>query len=66
MEIKIISADETKIRELENDSAFTWVGLSGLEQDKEIIVNCFNSIKYVQEHWKTCNVEVAIWSKMAR
>lgn len=24
MEIKIIPADETKIRELENSSAFTW------------------------------------------
>lgn len=41
MEIKIISADETKIRELENGSAFTWEGLSGLENDKEAIYDCF-------------------------
>lgn len=41
MEIKIISADETKIRELENDSAFTWVGLSGLKNDKEVILDEF-------------------------
>ena len=41
MEIKIISADETKIRELENGDAFTWEGLSGLKNGKEEIVNCF-------------------------
>ena len=41
MEIKIIPADETKIRELENGSAFTWEGLSGLENDKEVILDCF-------------------------
>ena len=41
MEIKIIPADETKIRELENGSAFTWVGLSGLENDKEVILDNF-------------------------
>lgn len=41
MEIKIISADETKIRELENGCAFTWEGLSGLENGKEAIVNFF-------------------------
>ena len=41
MEIKIISADETKIRELENGSAFTWEGLSGLKNGKEAIVNFF-------------------------
>ena len=41
MEIKIILADETKIRELENGSAFTWVGLSGLKNDKEVILDCF-------------------------
>lgn len=41
MEIKIISADETKIRELENGSAFTWEGLSGLENGKEALVNSF-------------------------
>ena len=41
MEIKIYSADEAKIRELENGSAFTWVGLSGLENDKNIILESF-------------------------
>lgn len=41
MEIKIIPADEEKIRELENDSAFTWVGLSGLKNDKEVILDEF-------------------------
>ena len=41
MEIKIIPADEEKIRELENDSAFTWEGLSGLENDKEAILDEF-------------------------
>ena len=41
MEIKIIPADETKIRELENGSAFTWEGLSGLENDKEAILDDF-------------------------
>ena len=41
MEIKIIPADETKIRELENGSAFTWEGLSGLENDKEVILDDF-------------------------
>ena len=41
MEIKIIPADETKIRELKNDSAFTWEGLSGLENDKEVILDEF-------------------------
>lgn len=41
MEIKIISADEAKIRELENGSAFTWEGLSGLENDKEVILDDF-------------------------
>ena len=41
MEIKIILADEEKIRELENGSAFTWVGLSGLKNDKEVILDCF-------------------------
>ena len=41
MKIKIISADETKIRELENGSAFTWEGLSSLENDKEVILDCF-------------------------
>lgn len=49
MEIKIISADETKIRELENGSAFTWVGLSGLENDKETIVNCFKEEKVLAD-----------------
>lgn len=41
MEIKIIPADETKIRELENGSAFTWEGLRGLENDKEVILDAF-------------------------
>ena len=41
MEIKIIPADEEKIRELENGSAFTWVGLSGLKNDKEVILDEF-------------------------
>ena len=41
MEIKIVPADESKIRELENGSAFTWEGLCGLERDKEIIVDAF-------------------------
>ena len=41
MEIKIIPADETKIKELENGSAFTWEGLSGLENDKEVILDDF-------------------------
>lgn len=41
MEIKIIPADETKIRELKNGSAFTWEGLSGLENDKEVILDDF-------------------------
>ena len=49
MEIKIILADETKIRELENGSAFTWVGLSGLENDKETIVNCFKEEKVLAD-----------------
>lgn len=49
MEIKIISADETKIRELENGSAFTWEGLSGLENDKETIVNCFKEEKVLAD-----------------
>ena len=49
MKIKIISADETKIRELENGSAFTWVGLSGLENDKETIVNCFKEEKVLAD-----------------
>ena len=41
MEIKIIPADETKIRELKNGSAFTWEGLSGLENNKEVILDDF-------------------------
>ena len=41
MEIKIIPADEEKIRELENDSAFTWEGLSGLKNDKGVILDEF-------------------------
>ena len=41
MEIKIIPADEEKIRELENSSAFTWVGLSGLKNDKKVILDEF-------------------------
>ena len=41
MEIKIIPADEAKIRELKNGSAFTWEGLSGLENDKETILDDF-------------------------
>lgn len=43
MEIKIIPADETKIRELKNGSAFTWEGLSGLENDKEAILDEFKN-----------------------
>ena len=35
MEIKIIPADETKIRELEKCSAFTRVGLSGRVIDRK-------------------------------
>lgn len=49
MKIKIISADETKIRELKNGSAFTWVGLSGLENDKETIVKCFKEEKVLAD-----------------
>ena len=49
MKIKIISADETKIRELENGSAFTWEGLSGLENDKETIVNSFKEEKVLAD-----------------
>ena len=49
MKIKIISADETKIRELENGSAFTWEGLSSLENDKETIVNSFKEEKVLAD-----------------
>ena len=49
MEIKIIPADETKIRELENGSAFTWEGLSGLENDKEVILDDFKKANVLDD-----------------
>ena len=49
MEIKIIPADETKIRELKNGSAFTWEGLSGLENDKEVILDDFKKANVLDD-----------------
>ena len=49
MEIKIIPSDETKIRELENGSAFTWEGLSGLENDKEVILDDFKKANVLDD-----------------
>lgn len=49
MKIKLIEADEAKVRELENDSAFTWEGMNLDEDNLNEIARIFIEEKLIEK-----------------